>query len=82
MTPEPDHQAKHGYDAHPREQRGRRIRWRSVTLGLFALLVLGTWWLEARTGWDMEVTLGVVAIPYWAAVTAIWRLRGPEMPGL
>ncbi|MFC0032623.1 hypothetical protein ACFFMM_24180 [Micromonospora chaiyaphumensis] len=53
-----------------------------MTLGLFALIGLGTWWLEARTGWDMEVALGVVAIPYWTVVTVIWRRHGPEMPGL
>ncbi|MFC7760104.1 hypothetical protein ACFQY4_20355 [Catellatospora bangladeshensis] len=56
--------------------------WRTVSIGLFVLLALGTFWLEQRMGWPKEITTPLVAVPYWAVVTAVWRHYGPEMPGL
>ena len=66
----------------PPEERGRRIRWRVATLGFYLALQLAALWTAHLWGWPENIAVPVVALPYWAAVTAIWSRCGPDMPGL
>lgn len=65
----------------PREERGRRILWRTVAIGLFAALEAGGILLAQHWNLPGGLAIPVVAVPYWAAATAIWSRWGPEMPG-
>ena len=74
-------QARHSR-SYPPEERGRRIVWRSVTIGVFLALIGGALWIAHLYRWPEPALIGLVSVPYWAAVTAVWRRWGPYMPGL
>lgn len=67
---------------YPPEERGRRVLWRTVTIGLFLALGVVAYWLADRNGWSERLTLAAVAIPYWVIVTVVWSKSGPYMPRL
>jgi hypothetical protein len=72
----------HRHNGFPRAERGRRVRWRAVTIGVYFALAVGAIWLTGRWGWPPQAAIAGVGVPYWAAVMAVWRRRGPRMPGL
>jgi hypothetical protein len=67
---------------YPAEERGRRILWRVTTVGLYLTLEAAALWTAHIWGWPEVIAIPVVAVPYWAAVTAVWSGWGPDMPGL
>jgi len=70
------------HDGYRPAERGRRIRWRTVSIGVFLVLVGAAYWAAFRIGWPMRGEAAIVGIPYWVVVTAIWRRKGPHMPEL
>ena len=70
------------HDGYSVEERSRRILWRTVSFCIFAVLGGFAFWLSARLGWPFYIVLLVIGLPYWAVVTAVWRRKGPYMPGL
>ena len=86
MTGRAARRARHAWK-YPPEERGRRIRWRTVTFALYAALAVATGWISHNRGWSDDWfppkwVIGVVAVPYWAVVIAVWRSYGPYLPGL
>jgi hypothetical protein len=78
-----DYRARHGDNlAYPAEERGRRILWRTVTIGIYGGLVALSFWVAQRLHWPGQLMLPAVALPYWAVVTWIWSRSGPYMPRL
>jgi hypothetical protein len=78
--------AKHGF-VYPPEERGRRIVWRTVTVGVYLVLTAAAIWVAHVQGWSdgwfpPRGLLGLVGLPYWAVVTAVWKRYGPYMPRL
>lgn len=73
---------RHRADRYPPDERGRRVLWRSVTVGLYLLVSIAALWLSETTGWSFKILLGAVAVPYWYVVMVIWSRWGPYMPGL
>lgn len=74
---------RHADDSYPRAERGRRIRWRLVAIGGYAVVTALAWWLARVLGWEFDrLSLGLLAVPYWLVVTLVWRRFGPAMPGL
>ncbi len=69
-----------GHGAYSAEERGRRILWRTVTIGLYAGLGIFAIWLAAWLRWPFKLTLALIAIPYWTLVIALWMWRGPYLP--
>ena len=67
---------------HPAGERGRRIRWRTASVSLYPALEGAALWTAHIWGWPEVIAIPVVAIPYWAAVTAVWSRYGPEMAGM
>ncbi|MFI7598979.1 hypothetical protein [Actinoplanes sp. NPDC049681] len=67
---------------YPPGERGRRILWRTVTMGLFFALEVGGFWVAHVLGWADGLVGALIAVPYWTAVTSVWSRYGPEMPGL
>ncbi|GID94722.1 hypothetical protein ACFQFC_13760 [Amorphoplanes digitatis] len=53
-----------------------------ATIGLFAALAAAGSWASDAWGWPDGLVIPAIAVPYWAAVTAVWSRWGPEMPGL
>jgi hypothetical protein len=51
-----------------------------VSIGIFAALVVAALWVAHREGWSTPL-VPLVALPYWTLVTAVWRHRGPYLPG-
>jgi TRAP-type C4-dicarboxylate transport system permease large subunit len=70
------------HDGYRPAERGRRIRWRAVSIGTFLVLVGAAYGIAFRMGWPTRGEAAVVGLPYWALVTAIWRRKGPYMPAL
>src|SRR3954454_19927553 len=78
--------AKHGF-VYPPEERSRRIVWRTATVGVYLLLTVAAIWVAHVQGWSdgwfpPNWVLVIVALPYWAVATAVWKRYGPYMPGL
>lgn len=73
--------ARHAWK-YPPEQRGRRILWRTITIGLYLILTCAVAWYAHLRRWTPSALIAPVAVPYWAAVTALWRRHGPYMPKL
>ncbi|MEU7907770.1 hypothetical protein [Actinoplanes sp. NPDC049118] len=67
---------------YPPEERGRRIRWRVATIGVFLGLEMAAMWAAGRWGLPEELVIPVIAVPYWAVVPMIWSQWGPDMPGV
>jgi hypothetical protein len=67
---------------YPRAERGRRVLWRTVSIGIYLAIAAFSFWLARRQGWQFKLVLAVPAVPYWLVVAAIWRRRGPYMPRL
>jgi hypothetical protein len=67
---------------YPRAERGRRVLWRTVSIGIYVAIGVFSFWLAERQGWNLSFVLAATAVPYWLVVTAIWRRRGPYMPRL
>jgi hypothetical protein len=71
--------AKH--DGFSAEERGRRVRWRATSIGLFAALIVAGYRLADQERWPANFA-PMVGLPYWALVTVIWRRWGPYMAAL
>ena len=67
---------------YPVQERGRRILWRTITIGIYAGLSAVASWVSAWLHWPFRLTLALVAFPYWSVVIAVWLRRGPYMPRL
>ena len=78
-TKDPARRPKHALVLPP-EERGRRVRWRLATIGLYLLLQVGALLLAQRWDWYESLVIPAVAIPYWAVTRMIWSYWGPEMP--
>ncbi|GAB1644095.1 hypothetical protein KRMM14A1259_45180 [Krasilnikovia sp. MM14-A1259] len=78
--------ARHAW-TYPPEERGRRILWRTTTAAAYLALTAAVVWFARLRGWSdgwvpKRGLIGIVALPYWAVVTAVWKRYGPYMPQL